>query len=261
MAKLSGTTLTVTGVALADIPTALALQVPPDHIAISDTAATIQADLISGTPAILPLLSQISAITVSDAGTIQLTATQILAAGVDDGPTSALAKMSGGTLAVTNVDLASLNTIATLAAAPNAIAVSDTAANIQADLVSGSSQLVAHDAVLTDVNASDAGTVTLTDAQITAPGVDDGATSALAHFSGGTLVVTNAATADLATLAGLTTAPTQVQINDTAANVQADLVAATSQLLTHAGIVGGVTLSELGHDQPDRGPRVARRRR
>ena len=89
---------------------------------------------------------------MSDHGTIQLTQAQVLVAGVDDGAGSALALTTGGSLTVTGVDLASLDTIATLGVPPAAIAVSDTAANIQGDLVAGVSQLVAHGALLSDVH-------------------------------------------------------------------------------------------------------------
>ena len=246
MAKLSGTTLAISDAAVADLPTLAALQVVPDAIAISDTAANIQTDLDSGTPAILSVLSGISGITVSDHGTIQLTQAQVLVAGVDDGAGSALALTSGGSLAVTGVDLASLDTIATLGVPPSAIAVSDTAANIQGDLVAGVSQLAAHGALLSDVHVNDGGTITLTGAEILAAGVDDGASAALAHLSGGSLVVTGGTVADLAELTALQSVPNQIGIGDSAAHVQADLISGGSVLLAHVGVLGGIVLTDAG---------------
>ena len=86
---------------------------------------------------ILPNLASITGITVSPAGTITLTEAQVQTANVDDGPGSALAKMSGETLHVTGVAVADIGTILAFGVAPASITVSGSAADIQADLIAG----------------------------------------------------------------------------------------------------------------------------
>ena len=76
--------------------------------------------------------------------------------------------------------------------------------------------------------------------------MDDSAAAALAHLSGGSLTVTGATVADLAALTALQTVPDQIDIGDTAAHVQADLTAGSSQLVAHAGALGAIVLSDAG---------------
>ena len=247
LAKTSGGSLAVTDVLAADIRTVGALGVVPDSFAISDTAAHIQDDLVSGASAILSYLGAIGSIAVSPAGTITLTATQVLGASIDDGAASAFAKTTGMTLNVTEVAIADIGTILGLGVAPASIEVSDTAANIQADLTGGSSDLIAHRAAIGSIAVSDAGEIDLTVAQIEAVHVDDGAGSVLGKMSGGSLVVTDAAVSDIATLSGLGARPNAVHVSDTAAHIQADLIAGgASHIVAHPGLVTAIAVNDAG---------------
>src|SRR6185312_727453 len=227
LAKMSGETLAVTGVAVTDIGSILGLGVAPASITVSGTAAQVQADLIAaGASHILPNLASITGIAVTPSGTIALTVAQAVAAGVDDGIGSALAKMSGETLVVTGVTVAEIATLTGLGVPPGAMAVVDSAAHVQADLVAGgSSDILPNLATISSITVSPAGAITLTEAQLTAAGVDDGVNSALAKMSGGTLAVTGVTVAQIATVLDLGVAPTAIAVSDTAAHVLADLVA------------------------------------
>jgi hypothetical protein len=246
LAKMSGLTLAVTDVPAADIGTILALGVSPASIVVVDTAAGIQADLTSGSSSILAHRGAISGITVSDAGTISLTVAQAEAAHVDDGAGSVFAKLSGGTLAVTGAAVADIGTLASLGVAPTAIAVSDTAAHIQADLASGSSDILAHTGLIDSIAVSDAGTITLTENQLRAAHVDDGAGSVFARISGGTLAVTHVLAADIGIVAGLGVAPGDIAVSDTAAHLQADLTSGSSHILASLGLISGITVNPAG---------------
>ena len=243
---LSGGTLEVTDVSVADIGAVLGLGFAPSSIVVSDTAAAVQADLASGASAILGNLGSIRGIGVNDAGTIELTDAQIQAAGVDDGAGSALAKTSGATIAVTGVPVADIATILGLGVPPGSVAVSDTAANIQADLASGVSRLVADRAHISSIAVSDSGTISLTVTQALATYVDDGATSVLGKTTGGTLTVTDAALTDLPALGALYVPPTGLAISDTAANLQADLTSGASVLAANLALIGGIAVSDAG---------------
>ncbi len=243
LSLVSGGTIQVTGVLAADINTIASLPIAPTSIVVSDTAAAIQADLVSGTSAITAHLGLISGITVNGGGTITLTEAQVTAPGVDDGASSVFAKMTGGSLAVTGVDVAHIDTVATLPVAPTSIAVTDTAALIQNDLASGTSAIVNHLSLIGGITVSDSGTISLTEAQVLAPSVDDGAGSVFAKLSGGTLTVTNVAAADVGTVGTLPFAPSHILVNDTAADIAADLGSASSR------IVGNLALIELDHGE------------
>ncbi len=246
LAKTTGETLVVTGAAVSDLSTIAGLAVVPSSIAVTDTAAHIQADLASGSSAILAERSLISGITVNPAGTVTLTQAQVLTAGVDDGAGSALALMTGETLVVTHVDVAHIATVLGLGVPPASIAVSDTAAHIQADLGSGSSVLVGNIGSVTGITVNDSGTISLTVAQIEAAGVDDGAGSVLAETTGGTIVVTGAAVSDIATLAGLGVVPHAIDLSDSAADVDADLTSGASDILAHIATIGAIALTDAG---------------
>ena len=246
LAKTTGETLVVTGAAVSDLSTIAGLAVVPSSIAVTDTAADIQADLASGSSAILAERSLISGITVNPAGTVTLTQAQVLTAGVDDGAGSALALMTGETLVVTHVDVAHIATVLGLGVPPASIAVSDTAAHIQADLGSGSSVLVGNIGSVTGITVNDSGTISLTVAQIEAAGVDDGAGSVLAETTGGTIVVTGAAVSDIATLAGLGVVPHAIDLSDSAADVDADLTSGASDILAHIATIGAIALTDAG---------------
>ena len=248
LAKTSGETLHVTGVAAADIDTILGLGVAPASITVADTAAHIQSDLIAGGDSlILPNLASITGITVSPSGTITLTEAQVQTANVDDGAGSALAKMSGETLHVTGVAAADIGTILDLGVAPASITVSDTAAHIQSDLIAGGSSLILPNlASITGITVSPAGTITLTEAQLTAVGVDDGAGSALALMTGETLDVTGVELAQIETVLALGVPPGSIGVSDTAAHVQADLTGGLSEIFAHTGLLSGISLADGG---------------
>jgi hypothetical protein len=247
LALTSGGSLAVTDVLAADIRTVVALGVVPDSFAISDTAAHIQADLVSGSSAILAYLGVIPSIAISPAGTIALTETQVLGASIDDGAGSALFKMTGLTLNVTEVPIADIATILALGVPPDSIAVSDTAAHIQADLVGGASELLAHRAAIGSIALSDDGTIELTVAQIEAVHVDDGAGSVYSKVVNGTSIVTDALVSDIETMSGLNVRPQQIHVSDTAAHIQADLIAGgSSHILGHPGLIDTIIVNDGG---------------
>ncbi|MBN8896905.1 MAG: hypothetical protein J0H35_01760, partial [Rhodospirillales bacterium] len=244
IAKLSGGSFVVTGATVAQLAAIAALSIAPSSITVSDTAAHLQADLASGSSALLAHAGLISTVVNADSGVIVLTVAQIRAAGVDDGPGSALAKLQGGSIAVAGAQLADIATLLALPIAPSSIAISDTAAAITADLASGSSLLLAHAAAISGIAVSDGGTISLTVAQISAAGVDDGAGSVLAKTTGGVLAVTGATVADLVPLAALTRTPTSITVVDTAAHIQADLAGGSPLLLANAGQITSISTIE-----------------
>ncbi len=238
LALFSGGTLVVTGVAAADAGTIAGLGVPPASMSILDTAAHIEADLVSGSSHLVAQLASIASIAVSDAGTVSLTEAQAVASHIDDGAGSVFAKMTGGSLHVTGVAIAQIGTVANLPVAPVSLAVADTAAHVQADLIAGSSHILGHLGAISAIAVNDAGTISLTVAQIEAPGIDDGAGSALSKTTGETLLVTGVAIADIGTVAALPVPPDNFSIVDTAAHIQADLQAgASSIVLAHRAAI------------------------
>ena len=246
--KLTGGSLVVTGATVAQIDELLAMGVPPASFSISDTAAHIQADLISGSSDILANLGDITAIAVSDSGLISLTKAQVELAGVNDGTGSVFDLLSGGTLRVTGLTVAQIDAALALDVAPDSITVSDTAANIRADIIAGgSSNLMANRTIIVSITNSNAGAISLTEAQVTATHVNDGAGSILSKVSGGTLVVTNALVASIETLLDLPVAPASITLNDTAAHIQADLaLGAGSHILGNLDQISGITNSNAG---------------
>ena len=153
---MTGETLAVTHVLAADIAIVAALGVAPTQISVSDTAAHIQADLVSGSSGILANLGAIAGIAVSPAGTITLSDAQVLVAGVDDGAGSALAKMTGESLVVTGVPVADIATVMGLGIVPSHITVVDTDANLIADLTGGASVIAVNSSAIASVTPTDA---------------------------------------------------------------------------------------------------------
>ena len=100
---LYGGALDVTGVDVADLATIAGLPHPPTTIEMADTAALIQQDLTSDFPATMANLASITAIAVTDHGAITLTAAQALETSMDDGAGSVFSKITGATLAVTEM--------------------------------------------------------------------------------------------------------------------------------------------------------------
>ncbi|MBN8906266.1 MAG: hypothetical protein J0H99_06520, partial [Rhodospirillales bacterium] len=218
LAVTSGlTTLTITGVSVAQIPTMLGLGIPNTVLAISDTAAHIEADLI-GAGTLLFHDAAISAIYLTDGGS----------------PTITL------TLAQLRIDSTVLNKIAL----PWSLAITDSAANLQADLaLGGGSALAAFAAMLTDVTLSAGDTITLTEAQATSGSV----ASVLSLTTGlNDFIVTNVSLAQISTVLGLGVAHTRLAIADTAAHIEADLTGGTPQLTngTVVAALAGITLTD-----------------
>ena len=242
----AGTQVLVSGAAVADIDTLAGLGVVPDSIAISDTAAHIQADLASGSSHILAHLGRIGGIVVSDGGTITLTAAQALVAGVDDSPGSALAKTTGGAFIVTHALAAELDALAGLTIPPGSIMVVDTAAHIQADLTDGASQLLAHAGLVSGIAVSPGGTIVLTEAQVLRAGVDDSGGSALAKMTGVSLSVTDVAVADISLIAALGVAPASIAVSDTGDHVMADLTSGASQILSNLSGLAAIAVTPGG---------------
>ena len=156
--------------------------------------------------------------------------------------------MSGETLHVTGVAAADIATILALGVAPASITVSDSAADIQADLTAGGDSLILPNlASITGITVSPAGTITLTEAQVQTANVDDGAGSALAKMSGETLHVTGVAAADIGTILAFGVAPASITVSGSAADIQADLTAGgDSLILPNLASITGITVSPSG---------------
>ena len=170
---------------MAEIDTVLAFPEVPDSATVSDTAANIATDLaFGGSSDLLANNAMLFAITNSNAGAITLTSAQVQAAGVNDGAGSVLSNVTGGSLIVTGVAVADIDTILALDVSPASITISDTAAHIQAALaLGGSSDILAALGTITGITVSNAGVVSLTLAQMQVAGVNDGAGSAAALLS------------------------------------------------------------------------------
>ncbi len=223
---------------------AIATITTPYRITVSDSGNALSTDLSLGSDStILAHLSQIGSIVSNDAQPVTLTQSQLFQPGVDDGVGSAMAKYAGS-LHVTGLDLQNLGTINALAHVPDQISVADSGAAIVADLASGASTLVAHVGSIDTIRDSDSAAVTLSVAQVTAAGVDDGPASVLAKLHGGSLSVTGAAVADLAMLQALTVSPSSITVSDTAANISGDIASGHSHLLGALDALRTVTVSD-----------------
>ncbi len=238
LAKFTGA-VDVSGVDTAHVSQVMHLAHPPATIAVVDSAAAIAADLTSGNSALTDAGAALARIDVTGPATLRLTANEVLATGVDDGPTSVLAKMHGATLSVTDATVSQLASLAALQVPATTIMVSDTAASISADLASPNPALVSSLATLANVAVSDGGAITLTEAQALATNIDDGAGSMLARLTGGSLAVTGVAAGDLAAVFGLPVAPGSVTIADTAAHVVSNL----STIVADIGAISSIETS------------------
>ena len=97
-----------------------------------------------------------------------------------------------------------------------------------------------HGYALISAIAVGGGTIALTEAQATAAHVDDGSGSVFAKLTGASLTVTGVSVAQIATVAALAVTPVAIGISDTAAHLQADLIAGSSQILGHLGTISGI---------------------
>ena len=240
VAVLDHATLDITGVAVADVAATAALNALAS-MTVSDSTVHIHDDLAAAGASMSKLVNgagRISSITVNDAGVVSLTGAQAQAA------LAALAEMTAGTLTVTGVAVSHVNAIFGLAAvtAGTGMTVSDTAGDIQGDLVpSGSSKLLADLAKITSIAVSDANYVTLASADAAA------VATVLAKLEAGTLEVTGVAVTDVPAVAGYT-ALHSMTVSDTALDVQNDLieVGAASNLRAHVGLISGIELTDAG---------------
>ena len=238
LALFSGSVLAV-GVDLAHLPQIVTLPHAPTGVAVTDSTVNIEQDLALGSSsAILGNLAVLTGIAAGPGPVISLTAEQATYAGVDDGAHSAIGLIPGAALVVTAASIANLPLLAGLFIAPTSMAISDTAANVSADLGSGNSSLIAAYASLTTISVADGLTISLSEQQLRAAHVDDGADSILSKTVGGHLAVSQVTAADLAIVLGLGVAPTSVSVTDTAAHVLSNL----TSVLANLGSVSAVNL-------------------
>ena len=214
--------LHVTGALVDQVSAVGAMNINETFLTVSDSAASVQADLASGSPALLlPNGANfiLQSITLTDVSATTITLTEARATAV--GVATVLSDIGNlDTLQVTGVTLAEISTVLALDQAMNApttqLAISDTTALIEADLTSLSPTLVANASHITGVAVNNGGTLTLTVAQMVT---------------------------DLTILAALP----GYQVVDTAANIEADLaLGAGSAILTHLSQITAVTVSSGG---------------
>ena len=216
----------------------LSLVSNPHAIAVIDLASAIEADLNSEDP-VLTGIPGLGAINTIGHAAVVLSQSAVLF----PGNATVLAHLAAP-LAVTGVDIAHLTAVAALN--PASIVVSDTAADIQADLASGNPLLLAHLGALHGITVSPAGTITLTPAQVLAAGVDDGIGSVFAQMNGATLDVAGATIATVAPLLGLGVAPAAIAVSDTAAHITAALTDPASAILTAANSILSLHVTDGG---------------
>jgi len=233
---LHGATLLVIEASVSQLPFLSALQVPPASIAIADTAANLSADLASGNSALVSGLPRITAVSISDGGTITLTESQLLAIHVDDGTGSVLSETTGGALAVTQVAAGDLALLLSLGVPPGSISITDTAAHVVSHLSS----------IEADIGSIAAITVTsgpliLTAGEALSPHVDDRAGSIIDRLATHAFNVTGASVGQLPSLLHLADQPGIVTVNDSAGNILADLTSGNSALAAAIATVGTIT--------------------
>ena len=225
--KMPGATLDVTGVPVTNVVGLFTTGVHASSITVTNSAGDIAGDLDGASPTLLTYISQISLITVSPSGTITLDADHALANGVDAGAGSVFGKMSGGTLAVTGALVGQLDALHALHQAPASVAVSNSASNIEDDLMDGATSLLetyAADGMVTAI-ATTGGPVILDDAYIV-PAIS----AALERLSADSLQVTDVPVANIVTTSDLG-AFASMTVSDNAASIQGDLVSDGAHLL------------------------------
>jgi hypothetical protein len=231
--KLTDGNIVVSRVDVAHLSEIVSLGLPQISIDIADNAAAIQADLASGNSVLVANNGEIASIDAEN-GTITVNQAQAFAsAGI-------LTKLTDGSVIVSGVDIDHLSEVASLGLTRVSIDVADTAADIQADLTSDNSVLVTNSGQIASVIADDGGSVSLTQAEILSVGIDDGAGSVLSKLAGDTLVVTGADVAHINTVLGLSVAPANITVSDTAAHLQADLASSSSALLANGGNISSI---------------------
>ncbi len=236
--KMSGESLVVTGVPVAGLASLFTTGVAPTSITVVDVPAHVAIDLQTASPVLVQYIASISSISVIPSGAVVLDADHALASGVDDGPASVFAKMTGDSLAVINASVAQLNALHALFHVPDSVAVSDTAANIAADLALGAESLLetyVADNMVTAMSVS-SGEVTLDDIYLV-PAIAE-ALALVPNFQ-----ITNVPIGNIADVAALGTL-TSMTVSDTAAHLEADLIlGASSELAQHFLLITGVTVT------------------
>ncbi len=228
------------GVDVAHLSQVAALPRVPTSIAVTDTVLNVQQDLAQGgSSSILNNLGLLTSIATASDQAITLTSAQALDAGVDDSPHSAFGIMPDAILNVTAASVADLPQLMSLHTVPTAITVTDTAANLAADLGSTSSMIVANIARITAVSVTDGMPVSLSEQQLLAAGVDDSANSALAKASNVQLAVNHVNAADVSLVLGLSKAPVSISVADTASHVVSNL----NSLLSNIGAIASIDVT------------------
>ena len=231
LALLPASSLTVSDVSIADIPTINGLSALVS-MTVQDAAGTIQTDLGQGANSALQQNNTgITGITFSGGTSVALTDTQA------ELVPAALALLPTNSLTVNDVSLTDVPTIAALASLAG-MTVLDNAASVQTDLLEGASSVLEQSAgVITGISFSSGTSIALTDAQA------EPVLAALAHLPAGSLTVSAVSVADvpaidaLSALAGMT-------VSDSTSNIQTDLIKGASSALQHnAGAITGVAYS------------------
>jgi hypothetical protein len=244
LAKMIGTyTVDVTGVSVTEISTVEAVSLPGTptlSIAVSDIGTAISGDLSS-----LGSDSDVTSIAISS-GVLALTESQYS----NSGDVAALAKMTGSyTVDVTGVTYAEVSTVegATYGGTPTlSIAVSDTGG----DLTSAALVSLGSDNDISTI-AVTSGAITLTDAQLTASGVDTGLEKITGSFAvdvtGATAAQAALLPGDFASLTNAANGTLSIAVSDTAAHVVADAPA----LNTNPDVTSVTVTDTTAHVQAD----------
>ncbi len=241
LSKLSGAPVEATGVAASDLGEVLGLGVAPASVSISDTAA----HLVSNLSTVIADIGHVAAINLTS-GTLVLTAAEALEAGVDDGAASVIGRLASHQFNVSGAAVGQLAQLVALPDAPAHIAVTDSSADIAADLASGASVLAADLGAVSGITVTH-GTLMLTDAQAQAIMATPGLDAVMAKLDPATIVqVSGAPVADLASLAGASWPHVNVAVTDSVSAIAADLASGNPQLYVYALSLASVTLDTGG---------------
>ncbi len=229
---LGGFGVIVSNVSVPDIATIGGLGGALSSMTIDDTAARIHDDLVLNTASDLFVYQgKITGVTVTG-GRVDILSSQEA-----DVQLSALALLPTDSLIVNGAPVASVAGLAALTGLYQ-MTVSDTAANLQADMVAdGAHILQTNHLLIGSIAVSDGNTVTL-------DATDAGAASdALALMSvADSLVVTGVSVADTTEIAGLI-ALTRMTVSDSATDVRDDLELSDSLLEHHAAVIQSIAFS------------------
>ena len=243
LTKVSGGAIDVTGVTTAQLGTVEGGAVTPTQVSVADTGA----DISSALTTLLSDRANLGAIIVT-AGQVVLSVSQALTAHVADGAGSLVSLLPSHAYAVSGATVAQISSLIALAQAPGAIGVSDSSANIAADLTASSSQIAAHAGSVTIIG----GTLSLTDAQAHSI-VTNGHAAALGLIgSGQTIDIGAVPVADIGTFSALHSnlamgVTLNLEVSDTALALATDLGQGGGSLLTSdAAYVNSVTLTGAG---------------